>query len=138
MTELLTNSSHKLLLDGKWVPAVSNKTFNSENPSNGTRLGTLAFAAKEDVDRAVTAARVALAGPWGDLSPSQREAYLRRLGDLIAANAEELAQLESMENGKPIWHTRAIDAPVAAQLTYSFAGWPSKNRRLHAFRFCAQ
>jgi len=126
MTELLTNSSHKLLIDGKWVPAVSNKTFNSENPSNGTRLGTLAFAAKEDVDRAVTAARVALTGPWGDLSPAKREAYLRRLGDLIAANAEELAQLESVENGKPIWHTRAIDAPVAAQLTYSFAGWPSK------------
>ena len=126
MTESVAKAVHELLINGKWVPAVSNRTFNSENPSNGTRLGTLAFAEKEDVDQAVTAAQAALAGPWGELSPAEREAFLRRLGDLIDTNAEELAQLESIENGKPIWHTRAIDAPVAAQLTYSFAGWPSK------------
>ncbi|UCC52889.1 MAG: aldehyde dehydrogenase family protein [Anaerolineaceae bacterium] len=126
MTEFLAKSSHKLLIDGNWTPAASRQTFSSENPSNGSTLGSLALAAKEDVDHAVSAARTALSGHWGDLTPSEREAYLRRLGNLIAGNAEELAQLESMENGKPIYHTRAIDAPVAAQLAYSFAGWPSK------------
>jgi acyl-CoA reductase-like NAD-dependent aldehyde dehydrogenase len=126
MTNLLVESTNKLLINGKWVTAVSNQTFPSDNPSDGQRLATLAFAGKEDVDQAVKAAKSALAGPWGLLPPSEREALLRRLGDLITANAEELAQLESLENGKPIWHTRAIDAPVAAQLTYAFSGWPSK------------
>ncbi|MGB3714464.1 MAG: aldehyde dehydrogenase family protein [Candidatus Promineifilaceae bacterium] len=121
-----TRQTYQLLINGSWVPAVSNQTFSSYNPSDGDRLGDLAFAGKEDVSRAVAAARTALTGPWRLLSPSEREARLRKLGDLIADNADELAELESLDNGKPIWHTRAIDAPVAAQLAYSFAGWPSK------------
>jgi acyl-CoA reductase-like NAD-dependent aldehyde dehydrogenase len=121
-----TGQTYQLLINGNWVPAVSNRTFGSYNPSNGESLGDLAFAGKEDVERAVAAARTALTGPWRLLSPSEREALLRKLGDIIASNADELAELESLDNGKPIRHTRAIDAPVAAQLAYSFAGWPSK------------
>ena len=126
MAGFISRPTYQLLINGTWAPAASGQTFSSHNPSNGQKLGELAFAAKDDVDRAAAAARSALDGPWHLLSPSEREAQLRKLGDLIAENAEELAELESLDNGKPIWHTRAIDAPVAAQLTYAFAGWPSK------------
>lgn len=126
MNKILPTISNKLLIDGKWCAAVSDKTFISYNPSDGAHLGTLAFANEEDVDRAVSAAQAALDGPWSQVTPANREALLRRLGDLIEEYASELARLESLDNGKPIWHTRAIDAPVAARLTYTAAGWPSK------------
>ena len=126
MAEFLSKTTYRLLIDGEWLPAVSGETINCENPSDGQRLGSLAFAGKEDVDLAAKAARAALSGPWGKLPPAEREALLRRLGDLITDNAEELAHLESIDNGKPIWHTRAIDVGVAARQAYFFAGWPSK------------
>lgn len=122
----LSSRSYQLLINGTWSPAISGKTFNSYNPSDGRLLGEVAFAGVEDVDRAVAAAQSALKGPWGKMSPAERETYLRHLGDLISANISDLAQTESMDNGKPIWHTQAIDAPVAARLTYSASGWPSK------------
>ena len=109
-----------------WVDAASGETYASFSPSDGARLAELALAGLEDVDRAVAAARSAFEGTWGQMLPSDREALLRRLGDLIAAHADELAELESLDNGKPIRSTRAIDAPVAAQLACNFAGWPGK------------
>ncbi|NKQ36441.1 MAG: aldehyde dehydrogenase family protein [Chloroflexi bacterium] len=126
MPEFLTKAAHKLLINGEWVTAVSRQTFPTHNPSDGRLLGTLSLAGPEDIDRAVAAAQAALAGEWGTLTPAAREAQLRRLGDVIAANGDELAELESLDNGKPIRHTRTIDAPVAAQLTYDAAGWPTK------------
>ena len=126
MDEFLATTSKMLLINGNWCAAVSDKTFKSYSPSDGRHLGTLALAGEEDVDRAVSAAQIALTGPWNHITPAEREALLRRLGDLITANAGELAKLESVDNGKPIWHTQAIDAPVAARLTYSASGWPSK------------
>lgn len=126
MNKFLSKSDHKLLIGGEWVTAVSQQTFPVYSPSDGKQLGTLALADQEDVDHAVVAAQTALAGSWGQMTPAVREALLRQLGDLVTANADELAQLESVENGKPIWHTKAIDAPVAARLIYAFAGWPSK------------
>ena len=126
MNEFLDQSDYRLLINGEWVTPKSGKSFPAANPSDGQLLGNLAMAGQDEVDRAVAAARSALDGPWGRLLPAQREALLRRLADLISANLEELAWLESLDNGKPIWHTKAIDAPAAARLTYSFAGWPSK------------
>ncbi|MCG3206567.1 MAG: NAD/NADP-dependent betaine aldehyde dehydrogenase [Anaerolineae bacterium] len=125
-TEFLSKSPLKLFIGGEWLPAASGKTFTSINPSDGSPLVELASAGVEDVDRAVAAARKAFEGPWGKLTPSARGAMLRKLGDLLAAHADELAELESLDNGKPIRHTRAIDAPVAAQLVYAFSGWPDK------------
>lgn len=125
-TQFLAQSPHKLLIGGEWVAAASGETFASINPSDGTTLAQLASAGAADVDRAVTAARRAFEAGWGDLPPAQREALLRRLGDLITAHADELAELESLDNGKPIHHTRAIDSRVAARQVYHFAGWPSK------------
>jgi acyl-CoA reductase-like NAD-dependent aldehyde dehydrogenase len=125
-TEFLEKSPFKLLIDGQWVAAASGKKYTSINPSNGLPVAELASADSEDVDRAVAAAQRALHGPWGQLTPAQRESYLRRLGDLIAAHSDELAELESIDNGKPIGHTRPIDAPAAARLVYNFSGWPTK------------
>ena len=125
-TEFLARSPLKLFIGGAWVDAASGERYASLSPSDGEKLADLAMAGLEDVDRAVAAARGAFEGRWGQMLPSDRAALLRCLGDLIAAHADELAELESLDNGKPIRSTRAIDAPVTAQLAYNFAGWPDK------------
>ncbi len=126
MAEFISKTTYRLLIDGEWLPAVSGAVIKCNNPSDGQQLGTLAHAGPEDVDLAAIAARSALLGPWGSMPPAGREALLRKLGDLITTNAEELANLESIDNGKPIWHTRSIDVGVAASQAFFFAGWPSK------------
>lgn len=125
-TEFLNKTAHGLLIGGEWAPARSGETFTVYNPSDETRLAELAMAGPEDVERAVAAARAALRGPWAEMTPAAREGRLRRLGDLIAEHAGELAELESLDNGKPISHTRRIDAPVAARRAYYAAGLPTK------------
>jgi acyl-CoA reductase-like NAD-dependent aldehyde dehydrogenase len=122
----LDKSPLKLLIDGEWVAAAAGEAFTSLNPSDGTWLAELASAGPEDVDRAVAAAQHAFEAGWGDMLPAQREALLRRLGDLITVHADELAELESLDNGKPIRYTRTIDSRVAARQVYHFAGWPGK------------
>ena len=122
----LVKSPHKLLINGEWVAAQDGQTYPTVSPSDGTQLAELALAGTTDVDRAVAAAKNALTGEWGQMTPAQREAILRKLGDLISQHQEELAELESLDVGKPIAATKAIDAPVAAQSVYDFAGWPTK------------
>ena len=122
----LARSPHKLLINGEWVTAHDGQTYTTSSPSDGSQLAKLALAGPADVDRAVAAAKTALSGEWGQMSPAQREAILRRLGDLISQHQAELAELESLNVGKPIAATKAIDAPVAAQNVYDFAGWPTK------------
>lgn len=122
----LARSPHKLLIGGEWTPALSGETYISINPSDGTALAKIASAGREDVERAVSAARSAFESGWADMLPRERERLLRRWADLIAAHADELAELESLDNGKPIRHTRAIDSRAAANQAYHFAGWPSK------------
>ncbi len=122
----LKRSPHKLLINGEWVDAQEEQIYTTNSPSDGKLLAELALAGPADVDRAVAAAKDALNGEWGAMSPAQREAILRKLGDLISQHQEELAELESLDVGKPISATKAIDAPVAAQNVYDFAGWPTK------------
>lgn len=122
----LARSPHKLLIGGKWVAAKSGTTYQSINPSDGMLLAELASAGVDDVEEAVKAARRAFEDGWGEMLPRERERLLRSFADLIAAHAEELAELESLDNGKPIRNTRAIDSRAAANLVYHFAGWPSK------------
>ncbi len=122
----LAKSPHKLLINGEWVEAIDGKTYESVSPSDSSVLTELALAGTADVDQAVAAAKGALTGEWGNMSPAQREAILRKLGDLIGRHQNELAELESLDVGKPIAATKAIDAPVAAQNVYDFAGWPTK------------
>jgi acyl-CoA reductase-like NAD-dependent aldehyde dehydrogenase len=122
----LTRSPHKLLINGKWVAAHDKQTYPTINPSNGAQLAELALAGPADVDLAVAAAKTAQTGEWKQMTPAQRETILRRLGDLISWHQAELAELESLDVGKPIAATKAIDAPVAAQNVYDFSGWPTK------------
>ena len=122
----LARSPHKLLINGEWVSGQDGRTYATTSPSDGAHLADLALAGPADVDRAVAAASAALRGPWGQMTPAQRETILRRFADLIQANQTELAELESLDIGKPITATKSIDAPVAAQNIYDFAGWPTK------------
>jgi acyl-CoA reductase-like NAD-dependent aldehyde dehydrogenase len=115
-----------MIIGGERVAAASGRTYVTYNPSDGEPLGEIAWGGPEDIDRAVVAARRAFGGGWADMLPGQRERLLRRFADLIEAHNDELAQLETLDNGKPISHTKAIDAYVAADEIYHFAGWPSK------------
>jgi phenylacetaldehyde dehydrogenase len=117
----------KLLIDGKWLDAASGKTFPVENPATGDVIAHAAEGDKKDIDRAVKAARRAFeSGPWPRLSPSERGRLVWRLGDLILEHLEELAELESLDNGKPITVARAADVPLAADLFHYMAGWATK------------
>ncbi|EID77362.1 MULTISPECIES: aldehyde dehydrogenase family protein [Rhodococcus] len=114
------------LIDGKQVPAASGETFASFNPSNGESLAQVAFGDAEDVDRAVAAARRALDGPWGRMTPAQRSKILWRVGDLLEERVEEFALLEALDNGKPLTYARLVDVPLSADWFRYMAGWPTK------------
>ena len=133
LTELLASvkqfiaQPRKVLINGKWQSALSGKTFEVYNPANGEVIAHAAACEKADVDVAVTAARKAFdEGPWSRMSPSQRGRIIWKIGDLILKYQEELAQLESLDNGKPIAVARAADVVLAADLFHYMAGWATK------------
>src|SRR5580698_1245603 len=95
-------TTQRLLIGGRFVDAASGRTFETPNPATGETLASVAEGDAEDIDRAVRAARAAFdEGPWGSITPSDRGRIIWRIGDLILEHAEELAQLESLDNGKP-------------------------------------
>jgi len=115
------------LIDGRWQNAQAGETFEVFNPATETVIAHAADCKKADVDLAVAAARRAFdEGPWPHMSPSERGKILWRIGDLILENLEELAQLESLNNGKPIGVARAADVPLSADLFHYMAGWATK------------
>ena len=117
----------KMLIGGQWVESASGKTFDTINPSTGEVLARVAEGDAEDMNRAVAAARKAFeSGPWPRLTPSQRGRLLWKVAELIEKNAEELAQLETLDNGKPIKYSRASDVPLTADHFRYFAGWATK------------
>jgi phenylacetaldehyde dehydrogenase len=122
------SSPGKLLIDGEWVPAASGRTFETLNPATEEKLAEAAHGEEEDVARAVRAARKAFDydSPWRRMSPSARGKLIWRVGDLIEENLEELALLESLDNGKPRTIARVADVPLAADLFHYMAGWPTK------------
>src|SRR5271155_495424 len=122
-----TSRKHKLLINNQWQDAASGKTFTSINPATGEALATIADGQKEDIDLAVAAARKAFdSGPWSKMSPSARGKLLWKLADLLEANLEEFATLESLDNGKPLSVARAADVPLAIDMFRYMAGWPTK------------
>ncbi len=132
----------KLLIGGEWVEGSS--TFATVNPATGDTLTQVAEASAEDVDRAVRAARRAfddLGGPWRKLSASDRGKLLWRLADLVERNLEEIAELETLDNGKPIFESRYVDIPSVVDVLRYYAGWASKihgetiNSREDAFTY---
>ncbi|NJR24610.1 MAG: aldehyde dehydrogenase family protein [Richelia sp. CSU_2_1] len=116
------STSKKLLIDGEWVNAASGKTFETIDPATENKLADIALGGVEDIDRAVTAARKALEqSPWSRMTPSERQRILHRLGDLILENADELAWLESLDNGKPVSVAKVADIPLTADLFHYMA-----------------
>jgi acyl-CoA reductase-like NAD-dependent aldehyde dehydrogenase len=117
----------KMLIDGKWVEAASGKSFETPNPATGETLARVAEGDAEDVDRAVKAARRAFDdGSWRKVNPMQREALLLKIADLIEKHGQELAELETLDNGKTIFESRNVDIPGAAATFRYYAGWCTK------------
>src|SRR5215472_17894026 len=117
----------QMLIGGKWVEAASGKTFPTYNPATGDVLAQVAEGDKEDINRAVGAARAAFDnGPWRKLSPSERARMIWKLADLVEKHAEQFAQLESLDNGKPLTIARVADVPLTADIFRYMAGWCTK------------
>src|ERR1700723_2265311 len=117
----------QLFIDGQWTDAASGQTFDTPNPATGETLASVAEGDAEDINRAVRAARRAFEdGPWSRMTPSDRGKLIWKIGDLILEHADELAQLESLDNGKPVGVARAADVPLAADLFHYMAGWATK------------
>ncbi|MFD9663917.1 aldehyde dehydrogenase family protein [Rhodococcus sp. NPDC059968] len=114
------------LIDGRHVPSASGEVFATVNPCNGDALAQVAFGGDEDVNRAVSAARRALDGPWGRMTPAQRSKILWRVGDLLEERVEEFALVEALDNGKPLTYARLVDVPLSADWFRYMAGWPTK------------
>ncbi len=117
----------KMLIGGKWVEAASGKTFASVNPADGSELAKIAEGDAEDVDRAAKAARKAFDdGKWARMAPSERERLLLKVADLIEKNTTELAQLETLDNGKSLFETTNVDIPQTVATFRYYAGWVNK------------
>src|SRR3712207_5158548 len=98
----------KLLIGEEWVDSATGETFETIDPATGDVICRIAKAGPEDVDRAVKAAQAALDGDWGKLPASGRERLMHKLADLIEANKQELAELEALDNGKPVTFAGAV------------------------------
>ena len=119
----------KLLIGGEWRDASGGKTFETINPATAEPLTTIADASAADVDAAVQSARTAfddLAGPWRKMSASERGRIIWKIADLLEQNIDELSELETLDNGKPIFESRYIDMPMVVDVFRYFAGWATK------------
>jgi phenylacetaldehyde dehydrogenase len=118
---------HRMFIGGNFVAAASGKTFPVYNPATGEVIAQVPEAEAEDVERAVRAARSAFdQGPWSRLTASQRGRLLWKLADLLEANLEEFAEIESLDNGKPFSVARVADLPLAIDMFRYMAGWATK------------
>jgi aldehyde dehydrogenase (NAD+) len=120
-------SPGRLLINGQWIDGP--QKFESINPATGEVLTQVVEASAEDVDRAVSAARRTLEdrqGPWRKMSASERGLLIWQLADLVEKNIDELAELETLDNGKPISESRNIDMPMVIDVLRYFAGLATK------------
>jgi phenylacetaldehyde dehydrogenase len=121
------SKTQKILINGKWVEAASGKTFATYNPATGDVLSLVAEGDREDINRAVKAARAAFdSGPWSKVTPSERGRMIWKLADLLEKHQEEFAQLESLDNGKPLTVARVADLPLSVDHFRYMAGWATK------------
>jgi acyl-CoA reductase-like NAD-dependent aldehyde dehydrogenase len=117
---------HGLLIGGERPDAADGRTFDTIDPSTGQPIAEVAHAGAEDVDRAVRAAREAFEGAWAKLPAAGRSLAMLKLADLVEEHAQELAELESLDNGKPVGLAKAVDVRLTAEHLRYFAGWPTK------------
>lgn len=117
----------KMLVGGEWVTAISGKTQPVINPADGEPFATVASGDAEDVDRAVNAAKAAFeSAAWANIRPADRQHLLLKLADLLASNADEFAELETLDNGKPLMLSRMVDVAGAVDFLRYIAGWATK------------
>jgi phenylacetaldehyde dehydrogenase len=126
VTEFL-RQPRKMLIGGRWVEAMSGKTFDTFDPSTGEVLARVAEGDAADIDLAVKAARRAFEeGSWPKTSPAERARLLWKLSELIEEHKEELAELETLDNGKPIFFSRIVDIPQSIEMFRYYSGWATK------------
>ena len=117
----------RMLIDGNWVEARHGRTLEVYDPAVGEVIDHVPAGDAEDIDLAVTAARRAFEdSDWSRLTAAERGRMIWRIGDLIMAHADELAEIESLDNGKPAGVARAADVPLAAELFQYMAGLATK------------
>jgi acyl-CoA reductase-like NAD-dependent aldehyde dehydrogenase len=123
----LQGGPKKLLINGKWQEALSGETFATVNPATGEELAQVALAGPEDVERAVQAARAALEmSPWKEMPGEERGRLLWKLAELVEQHADELAELETLDNGKPLRISRKSDLVQTVKHFRYYAGWAGK------------
>jgi len=116
----------QLFINGEWRDASGGKTIEVVNPATAEVIAEVASAERSDVDAAVAAARAAFDGPWGKLSARERGRLVWKIGEKLLEQADEIARLETLHNGKPIFESRHIEVPAAAECFQYFAGWADK------------
>jgi acyl-CoA reductase-like NAD-dependent aldehyde dehydrogenase len=116
----------QLFIDNEWRDATGRQTLDVINPATEEVIATVAAAEPSDVDAAVAAARAALAGPWGRMSARDRGKLVWKLGETLLERADQIATLETLHNGKPIFEARQIEVPAAAECFQYYAGWADK------------
>ncbi len=118
---------HRLLIGDERSEAADGRTFATLDPATGREIAEVPQAGKEDVERAVKAARAAFTdGPWTSMPAAGREGLMRAMADAMEERAEELAQIESLDNGKPVGLAQYVDVNGAVAHLRYFAGWPTK------------
>src|SRR5579862_15162 len=120
-------SPGRLLINGEWVE--TSKSFDTVNPATEEVITQIASANSQDVDGAVSAARKASddrSGPWRKMSASERGRLIWKLADLVEKNIDELAEMETLDNGKPIFESRYVDMPMVIDVLRYYAGWATK------------
>jgi len=121
------SSTRKMLINGEWVESASGKTFATYNPADGSELAQVAEGEAEDINRAVAAARKAFdEGPWANTPPNVRSKLLWKLSELVEANADTFAELESLDNGKACTMAKAVDVAGTVEHFQYMAGWATK------------
>ena len=116
-----------LFINNEWVASSHGATLAVEDPSTGREIGRIVDASDADVDRAVKAARTAFDdGRWSNLPAKARERIINKLADLLEANTAEFAELEAIDNGKPVGMATMVDIPGAVDHLRYMAGWASK------------
>ena len=125
--EAFVATPRQLFVNGQWADAASGRTFETPNPATGENLALIAEGDAEDINRAVQAARSAFDdGPWSKMTPSERGRIIWKIGDLIYEHQDELAQLESLDNGKPYAVAKVADVALSADMFQYMAGWATK------------
>ena len=124
--EFLSKSDKALLINGEWVGSASGEQFDTIDPATGDVLAKVAAGSEKDVDVAVAAAREALTGPWAGMTPSERARIMWRIADLMEERIDELAELETLDQGKPLYVGRWAEIPGAIEQFRYFAGQATK------------